>query len=1137
MRRSCISILATLAVLAGLCVVPADRPAAADTGGVRTAVWTASSYDDVFADALPTDGSPRSLSLVAARNEYEAGQILVRKSAAFTIQGVGFSALSSGEHRLAAGELHYQFVDDVHLNHNSSFAGSQPVDLVTRKAPGDFPDGLSDDATRAVGANVTQPIWIRVHVPKDTPAGHYTGTATVHTDHGDSAVPIGVDVEDVTIPDAADSGMTTCLWMLTVGSLSWDEGKGDTIALYYGLKRYSAKWWRLMGEFAKDMREYRNNCLTVNVVRLLLDGGSTVDKDGSYTFDWTRFDQYVQFFLDRHAVKALEGYWMSTKAFGAATRQTETIGLDAKGKPARTWVPWDSAAAHDWDDQFVPALRDHLKAKGWDDRWWMHIGDEPTGADDITAWKSIAERVRRSWPDVRLSDAVYDQGSAEALAPSEDFLIAGEFAFGPHEDYYDQQVASGKQVWLYNANIPTGMYLNRFIDQPVYDQRLTMWYAYEHGLTGYLHWALNNWQYEIDDEDVKGDGYITLPDKANNTLRPTIRYESLRDGLEDKELLTILGKRDAALAQGIAHSVVTTANRYSRDTAYMRRIRAMLVSAAAGESPFADDLAHGRDQTASTVDGRPAVTVDLGAQAQVDAVHVVDAPKAFDVQVSYDGEHWASAATNAGDGAFVGLDTKARYVRVVGGGSRIAVAGSKPALPNLAGGRPYTVTPTPSHADAGRDSTDGVLAGQWSDHRSYGYDLAKGDTVTADVTVDLGDTTPVADVKVHRYQDYEYRYSPDSVRIATSADGTHFTQKGALSSRSVNGPDGLWYDFTFPATRARYVRVSLTKAYAAGADALFVDEVEAYPPAHPEDTDVALGKRYARSAEPDDPMFGDPEGTESTDGVIAGDLTDGHGYAYYLGGGQTRTVTFTVDLGSPVAVDLVRFRKYVDGVHDYAPDTVSVSTRVDGGDWTPRGTTSWANGLWYDVGFDRTPVRYVRIDVTKSDGHFADYLFVDEIAVLGDLAASPQNLVAGRAYTKSGGVDPSYPDTGGGESTDGVIAGGYPDGKSYGYDLTPGETRTVFVAFDLGAAHSLDLVKFWRYNDGSHHYQPDTVTVLTSDDGTTYTKRATSTTPDDRWFSLALDGVRARYVKVEATKTYGYFADYIFVDEIEVYGT
>ena len=57
---------------------------------------------------------------------------------------------------------------------------------------------------------------------------------------------------------------------------------------------------------------------------------------------------------------------------------------------------------------------------------------------------------------------------------------------------------------------------------------------------------------------------------------------------------------------------------------------------------------------------------------------------------------------------------------------------------------------------------------------------------------------------------------------------TSRTQKA--SAGKANGPDRLWYDLTFPATRARYVKVTFTKNGGNFADWLFLDEVEAYAP-------------------------------------------------------------------------------------------------------------------------------------------------------------------------------------------------------------------------------------------------------------------------------------------------------------------
>jgi hypothetical protein len=867
---------------------------------------------------------------------------------------------------------------------------------------------------------------------------------------------------------------------------------------------------------------------------------------------------------------------MHGKAFYRPYWQIEIVDKNDSGKYVRGWEPLDSPKAKNFVDQFVPALKAHLEAKGWDDMWWMHVGDEPNGAADVASYKTVASMIRQHWTGVRLSDATFNQSSVEQLASVQSFLIPNEWNLDDNQQYFKEQIAAGKEVWLYNCNIPTRMYLNRFIDQPVYHQRLTMWYAYSLGVSGYLHWALNNWQYKMDDQEVRGDGWITKPDKKNNTIMATIRLEALRDGLEERELLELVGKQHPDVAQGIATALVQRANRYSGDTAFMERARAMLVRAAAGKPLFAIDLARQRPTTASSesprfesknaVDGDPRTSwrserssgdsqwlqVDLGAQTQVDGLRLAwgaTYAKSYQVQVSYDGTHWADAyATTTGNGGedYVGLNVKTRHLRVratvssaPGVGytlSDLSLGGFPLEKENLAAGRPYTKSAEPAsdHGDAGlRESTDGVLAGPYSDGRAYGYHLKAGDDKTVDVTVDLGAVKPVGNVKIHRYEDYEQRYSPDRVQVFTSKDGEAFTPKGTYFA--PNGPDGLWYDVTFPDTTARYVKVRYEKKYAVGADALFLDEIEVYGPRLAGMVNFADGRAYTKSAEPDDPFFAD-SGNESTDGVIAGAFTDGNGYAFYTGNNESRTVSVTLDLKGLKALDLVQLRAYDDGFHQYSPDSVRVYTKADGGDFELRGEAAWPVGQWYEIPVPDVKARYVRLDLTKADGRFADYLFLDEIAVYGDPSKSTSDLAAGRSYTATTQwLDPAYPDSGG-ESTDGVLAGHYSDGKSWAYVAKPGETMDVAISFDLGAARTLSLVNFREYFDGEHNYKPDKVVVATSVDGSTWTEQGSVTSAVDRWFSVGFAETSARYVKVRAIKTYGYFAEYIFVDEIEIYG-
>ncbi len=586
-----LAVLATVLAASGLtaqsaAAVPAARPAAAAADPV-TSVWTENSSVNVFQNDLPKTGASKAISLVLAKNEYESAQVVIRKNQQFTIQQVAFGDLTSGANTLAAANLKYQFVEFEHLDHNTTtdWPPPWPLDNPVRPAPGDFPDALSNNTTLTVPANTTQPIWIRAFAPTSTPAGVYTGTATVVTDAGNTSVPVTVDVKNVAIPNSNDSSFTLSMWMSAFGSLGDDTGDPnaqDTIQQYYGYARYSTDWWALMNNIAVSMTQYRQNDLPIPLVTSLMDGGSTLDAAGTYHFNWTRFDQIVQFFIDRHMVKQLEGFWWYYGIYSDGSAKTEIIARNSAGNPVRTYAPSDGAGVSNWDSQFLPALRDHINAKQWDGMFWMHIADEITDAQ-VSRYTAAVQTVRTIWPAVRISDANNIESSEEAVAAKESFLIPSLITADANRGFYS---SVGKPFWLYTANIPTGSYLNRFIDQPVYAEREMMWYGYQLGATGYLHWAYNNWQFTMAQQSEKGDGWIVKPDPDHHTVKATIREESLRDGIEDWELLKIIGQTKPALAKAFTTALVTTATLYSQDSGFVTRMHnALVVAAAAGGFP------------------------------------------------------------------------------------------------------------------------------------------------------------------------------------------------------------------------------------------------------------------------------------------------------------------------------------------------------------------------------------------------------------------------------------------------------------------------------------------------------------------------------------------------------------------------
>ena len=93
------------------------------------------------------------------------------------------------------------------------------------------------------------------------------------------------------------------------------------------------------------------------------------------------------------------------------------------------------------------------------------------------------------------------------------------------------------------------------------------------------------------------------------------------------------------------------------------------------------------------------------------------------------------------------------------------------------------------------------------------------------------------------------------------------------------------------------------------------------------------------------------------------------------------------------------------------------------------------------------------------------------------------------------------------------------------------------MTFDLGApkvVREADVQGYVEYAG----YRPDTVHVLTSEDGQVWTDRGGVARPNDasgNRYEVRFTPVRARYVKVAFTRTFTASADGVFLDDIDVY--
>jgi len=117
----------------------------------------------------------------------------------------------------------------------------------------------------------------------------------------------------------------------------------------------------------------------------------------------------------------------------------------------------------------------------------------------------------------------------------------------------------GEEVWFYVCCVPRGRVPNLFIDQPAVEHRLLFWMAERFGLDGFLYWRATFWETRDPWTETRsltrrgtsfgcGDGTLLYPpvrrpgskDKTVTGPVESIRWEMLRDGIEDREYFFLL---------------------------------------------------------------------------------------------------------------------------------------------------------------------------------------------------------------------------------------------------------------------------------------------------------------------------------------------------------------------------------------------------------------------------------------------------------------------------------------------------------------------------------------------------------------------------------------------------------------------
>jgi hypothetical protein len=187
--------------------------------------------------------------------------------------------------------------------------------------------------------------------------------------------------------------------------------------------------------------------------------------------------------------------------------------------------------------------------------------------------KRISRTIHDAVPQARILQCLNEpQGVQELTGFSDVFDV---YVTQYHKAGVAQSQNKGAEVWLALCCYPMD-HPNFFLEYPLLDVRVTPWICWKYNARGFEYWSATAWganSHKTADEwprapwvanafgKYNGDGYLLYP---GDDLKPcsSIRFDALRDGLEDYEYLwTLNSLLQQAEQQKIAGSEVEAARR------------------------------------------------------------------------------------------------------------------------------------------------------------------------------------------------------------------------------------------------------------------------------------------------------------------------------------------------------------------------------------------------------------------------------------------------------------------------------------------------------------------------------------------------------------------------------------------------
>ena len=488
-----------------------------------------------------------TIRLDAARGEYEAAQAVVTAFGDVRKLTVTVDPLIHAEtgavlegktlkHRTAFRTRHaplwIRYVDYAPFPPADGWSGNP--DPLLERGPDELPAGRS------------QGIWLTAIIPDNAPPGLYRSRLVCTGDGVERVIPIEVNVWDFVLPLTGVPGHPYVDFQFFPTDSRRVLESQHVRQLVSNLVEHGMRWINV-GQALDLIRTHPSAAGEYKDVKI---PWLEVNDDGTLAMDFSRWDWFA-----KEADAAAKPYELSYMAYsgvlGTAVRDF------AAAVPGRHQPPaaGESHPLHGYEVEVLTLFKRHLEKQGMLHRFVYKVGDEPAS---LRGWyeKSCRPANEVRMPFMTAMNA-FNVTEAETLLGTS--LAVWQPLYGVFRpEFIAKARAAGQKVSWYNCGPPP----HSCLKTPAAEIRGYIWQASKYELDSVCWWGVQNWRgghanawsnyYEHHNQLV----YPAHPAKPpwhepgkswrDQAPLDSIRWEHLRDGMEDSAYVTAL--RDAIAA-------------------------------------------------------------------------------------------------------------------------------------------------------------------------------------------------------------------------------------------------------------------------------------------------------------------------------------------------------------------------------------------------------------------------------------------------------------------------------------------------------------------------------------------------------------------------------------------------------------